>query len=177
MSHKKEKKHHPKEKTPELQEQLDASLKEVAELKDKYIRLAAEFDNARKRHERERIDLIKFANSNILRELTSVLDTMAQALKMAHDHKSVDKITHGMELVEGNLLKIMKEHGLKEIETKGVVFDPHLHEIVASREIDSDEGPEHVILEEVQKGYMYEDKLLRTAKVIIGVHKKESNEE
>jgi molecular chaperone GrpE len=172
MSHKKDKKHH-KEKEPQVEEQVDKQAQELAELKDKYLRLAAEFDNARKRYERDKIDLLKFANSNILRELTTVLDTMEQALKMAHDHKSVDKITQGMELVHKNLLKIMREHGLKEIETEGQVFDPHLHEIVASREIDQSEGPEHVILEEVQKGYMYEDKLLRTAKVIIGVHKKE----
>ena len=139
MSHKKEKKY--KEKEPQAEEKLDEQANELLELKDKYIRLAAEFDNARKRYDRERIDLIKFANSNILRELATVLDAMEQAQKMVQEHKSVEKIADGMDLVYSNLLKIMRQHGLKEIVTKGKIFDPHLHEIVASRQITPEEGP------------------------------------
>ena len=149
---------------------LDKKRKEYSELWNKYLLLCAEFDNARKRWGREREGVVKFANSFLLKDLLVIVDEMEQALKMINEHKADEEIFKGLKIMFNNFINILKNQGLKIIEAGGKAFDPHLHEIVTSREIDGDiEQP--VVLEEVQKGYLLEDKLLRPAQVIVGVPK------
>ncbi len=163
---KKEEKHPKKEKHLE---ELEKQNQELEVLRDKYLRLGAEFDNARKRWEREKEEVIKFANYTLLKDLTIVLDEMEQAMKMVSAHSDLEQIAKGIEMTYNNLLAVLFKKGLKVIEAEGKKFDPHLHEIVASREIQ--EGDEHVVLQEVQKGYFFVDKVLRTSKVIVGIKK------
>ncbi|UCG35427.1 MAG: nucleotide exchange factor GrpE [Candidatus Omnitrophota bacterium] len=171
---KKEEKHPKEEHLAEDLHKLEKQGQELEALRDKYIRLGAEFDNARKRWEREKEDVIKFANYSLLKDLTIVLDEMEQALRMVKEHSDFEQIAKGIELTYNNLLGVLFKKGLKTIEAAGKKFDPHFHEIVASREIE--EGDEHLVLEEIQKGYLFGDKVLRTSKVIVGVKKKEKAE-
>jgi molecular chaperone GrpE len=147
-------------------DELAAKEKERAELHDKYLRLGAEFDNARKRWDRDRDELFKFGNFAILKELLPIVDTMESALKAAVVHANHDEVIKGLEMTHNNLLNVLKKNGLEVIEAKGKKFDPNFHEVVFSK---PDEGEEHIVLEEAQKGYMYNGKLLRASKVIISV--------
>jgi len=151
------------------QDEFDAKSKECMEMKEKYVRLAADFENARKRWDRDRDDLFKFANFAILKELLSVVDTMESALKAAQVHANHDEVIKGLEMTHNNLLNVLKKNGLETIEAKGKKFDPNFHEVVLSK---PDEGDEHIVLEEAQKGYIYNGKLLRATKVIISVKAK-----
>jgi molecular chaperone GrpE len=147
-------------------EQLQLLQKECAELKDRNLRLVADFENARKRWDRDRDDLFKFANFAIFKELLSVVDTMESALKAAQVHANHDEVVKGLEMTHSNLVNVLKKNGLEAIEAKGKKFDPNFHEVVLSKPC---EGEEHIVLEEAQKGYVYNGKLLRASKVIISV--------
>ncbi|MCM8824189.1 MAG: nucleotide exchange factor GrpE [Candidatus Omnitrophica bacterium] len=151
-----------------------ASLKKKADeydfLWDKYLRVCAEFDNTRKRWEKEKKDIVKFANYSLIKELLTIIDESEHALKSIRESSPNNDIGRGVEMVYNNLLAILNKQGLKVMNCVGNRFDPHCHEIVGYKEINNDE--EYVILEEVQKGYFLEDKVLRTAKVIVGVKPK-----
>jgi len=150
-------------------EEFAAKQKECDELKDRNLRLTADFENARKRWDRDRDDLFKFANFAILKELLPVIDTMESALKAAQVHANHDEVIKGLEMTHNNLVNVLKKNGLEAIEAKGKKFDPNFHEVVLSK---PDEGDEHMVIEEAQKGYMYNGKLLRATKVIISVKTK-----
>lgn len=145
------------------------------QLWDKYVRLCAEFDNSCKRWSKEREELIKFANYSLFQEFLIILDEAKTALKMAQEHRNSDEIIKGISLICDNFTKIFKRRQLEEIEAQGKDFDPHFHEIITSREVEKEED-EHKVLEEVQRGYMLWGKVLRTAKVIVGVKKKTSDD-
>ena len=140
----------------------------------KYTRSCADFVNARKRWDREKEDLIKFSTVSLIRDLLIVLDESEQALKMVKEHGNIEEIIKGLEMAYNNFLNLLKKRGLMPIESIGRFFDPHLHEIVAAKEVD-DATDKPVVLEEIQKGYMLEDKVLRPSKVIVGI-KKQSTE-
>lgn len=150
------------------EKESEAKVKEYDVLWDKYLRTNAEFENARKRWEREKEDVLKFANYSLLKEVIIILDEMEQALKMVKEHSNIDEISKGLEIMYNNFLKVLHKRGFKYIEAKGKKFDPHLHEIVTTKDVDSDDQ-DHMVLEEIQKGYLLEDKVLRTAKVIVGI--------
>ncbi|UCD15417.1 MAG: nucleotide exchange factor GrpE, partial [Candidatus Omnitrophota bacterium] len=148
----------------------DKKAAEYNQLWDKYVRLCAEFDNSRKRWDKDKEEIIRFANFSLLKELIIILDELEQALKIARDHQDFEKIVKGIELTYNNFSKILKRMGVVVIEAKDKQFDPHVHEIVASKEVEGAEL-EHKVLEEVLKGYMFRDKVLRTSRVIIGIKK------
>jgi len=158
-----------KDGQPEAADVLKAKEQECAAVQDKYVRLCAEFDNARKRWGRDREELIKFANFSLLQEMLVVVDELEHAIKVCGDAANAAEILKGVQMIYGNTLSLLKKNGVSPIDTKGKRFDPHLHEIVASREADG--LAQHEVIEEVQKGYMLEDKVLRTSKVIVAVVK------
>ena len=158
----------PKEKTVEISlEEKETLTSERDQFKEKYYYLAAEMENLRKRAERERTNLIKFGNEKILTELLGVVDNFdlsLGALKSEEDEK-VKNILVGVEMVKNQLLDILKQNGLTQIETEGKTFDPNFHEAMGQRE---EEGKkENEILEEFQKGYSLNNRVLRASKVII----------
>ncbi|MCP4651767.1 MAG: nucleotide exchange factor GrpE [Candidatus Omnitrophica bacterium] len=167
MTKKKEAKHY----MSKIAQQLEEDLKEVQRQRDdfsnKHLRICADFDNARKRWDREKTEVIKFANFTLLRELTSVLDDIDHALKAAREHAGSEEILKGLEMTHKNFLSILTKKGVEIIETDGKKFDPYVHEIITSAPAPQEQ--EHMILQEVQRGYLYEGKVLRTAKVIVGV--------
>jgi molecular chaperone GrpE len=155
----------------ELEEQVveEPAAEESAPAPDEsYLRLAADFDNYRKRVAREQVELTRRANERILNELLPVLDDLERALAAAaeHDHtpEGEAKLEEGVRLVHRSLLGLVERHGLSEIETEGA-FDPHVHEALLAQ---PGEGAEEgSVLQVLQKGYRLGDKVLRPARVIV----------
>jgi molecular chaperone GrpE len=130
---------------------------------DAYLRLAADFDNYRKRVARESAELSQRANERLLNELLPILDDLERALEAAAQHEEA-KLEEGVRLVHRSLLGLVERHGLKEIETEGA-FDPHVHEALLTQ---PGEGAEEgSVLQVLQKGYTLGDRVLRPARVIV----------
>ena len=130
---------------------------------DSYLRLAADFDNYRKRVAREQVEWTSRANERLLNELLPVLDDLERALEAAAEHEEA-KLEEGVRLVHRSLLGLVERHGLSEIETEGA-FDPHVHEALLAQPGDGAE--EGAVLQVLQKGYRLGDKVLRPARVIV----------
>jgi molecular chaperone GrpE len=138
--------------------------KQVAEYKDKYIRLYAEFENARKRMEREKLEFIKYANEELITEFLGIMDNLERSIEAAKaKHEYYTAFLKGIEMVMGHIYEMLKKSGVKPIEAKGKMFDPHCHEVLIQEE--TEEYDDGVIVEELQKGYYLGDKIIRTTKV------------
>lgn len=138
--------------------------KELEAARDRLLRTAADYDNARKRLAKEREEFIRFSQERLLRELLPVLDNFERAL--AHSESSNEGLAAGIQLIGKQLLDVLTAQGLKRFSSEGQRFDPHLHEAVDRVE---GEGPEGVIIEEVTAGYKLHDRVLRPAKVKIHI--------
>ncbi|MCM8795226.1 MAG: nucleotide exchange factor GrpE [Candidatus Omnitrophica bacterium] len=131
---------------------------------DRLLRLQAEFENTRKRLEKEKQDFIRFANEGIIMELLNILDDLERAVELAQSgHQDLPAFLKGIEMILAHLYEMLKEYGVRPIETKGKIFDPHLHE--ALMQVEDNAKPENTIIEELQKGYLLNDRVIRTAKV------------
>jgi molecular chaperone GrpE len=159
-----------------LKERLLKSEEQTKELEDRLLRLAAEFDNYKKRMAKEFGYLIKNANENLILQLLDTLDNFQRALNSAKNSSDYEKFHKGVELIYNHLKEILAKEGLKEIEALGKPFDPHFHEAVTQAE--SDKYDDDVVMEEISKGYMLNDRLLRASKVVVskGKPKKEEKE-
>jgi molecular chaperone GrpE len=141
---------------------LEALRAERDQLFDRLQRLAAEFDNFRKRNAREQAALSKQANERLVKELIPILDDLGRALEAAADHEAA-KLEDGVRLVHRAFSELLTKEGLAEIATEGK-FDPHVHEALLSQPSDAEEGS---VIEVVQKGYKLGDKVLRPARVVV----------
>lgn len=131
---------------------------------DKLLRLQADFENTRKRIEREKQDFFKFANEGIIVELLNVLDDLERTVELAQSkHQDLPAFLKGVEMILAHLYDMLKEYGVKPIPAEGKIFDPNYHE--ALMQVENKELPEHTIVEELQKGYLLNDRVIRTAKV------------
>ncbi len=139
---------------------------ESGELRDQLLRRQAEFDNFRKRMERERGEYRAGATMDAVNAILPVLDGLEQALKVQTTGGA--EIRKGVELVEKQLREILEKMGLSRIDAQGKPFDPHLHHAVEM--VHTTEHEDHTVLEVYQAGYMFQDKLLRPAMVRVAVH-------
>jgi molecular chaperone GrpE len=130
---------------------------------DAYLRLAADFDNYRKRVAREQAELTARANERLLHELLPVLDDLERALEAAVEHEEA-KLEEGVRLVHRSLLALVERHGLSEIDTDGG-FDPHVHEALLTQP--GEGAAEGSVLQVLQKGYKLGERVLRPARVIV----------
>jgi molecular chaperone GrpE len=138
---------------------------EVAELQDRLLRKQAEFENFRKRSDRDRSDFLQYAGMEVVREILPILDDFERAMKTETSDASYQK---GIELIYQRLLETLKKIGLEPIEASvGQEFDPNLHQAVVR--VETDEVPDHTIIEEFQRGYNFKGKLLRPAMVKVAV--------
>ncbi|MBU90571.1 nucleotide exchange factor GrpE [Candidatus Woesearchaeota archaeon] len=142
----------------------------IAELTDTLQRTQAEFENYKKRVDKEKAEFVKYAKAELIQRLLSTIDTFEIALKNTKDN---EKFVKGMEMVYVQLISLLHSEGLKPIESLGKKFDPYLHEVMLKEKSDKDEG---IILEELQKGYMLNDKVLRHSKVKVSEKVKENND-
>lgn len=156
------------EKEEEKEEKRDIE-KELQEMTDKYLRSLAEFDNFKKREEKERMRLSNVVKINVIRDFLPILDDLQKALENSRQCQS--KITEGVELVVKKFNDILKSEGVKEIKTQGEAFNPHYHEALQVRQ--SDKYPPNLILETLEKGYMYKDILIKPARVIVSAKKED----
>lgn len=145
-------------KEEQTEESIDPKDAKINELTESLQRLQAEFENFKKRTDKEKQDFCKYAEKELMVELLPVLDNFELALKNTKDNSEFIK---GVELIYSQLVSGLEKKGLKIIETQGK-FDPHKHEVLLQEESDKDSGE---ILEELQKGYQLNETILRTAKV------------
>ncbi len=135
---------------------------EVARLQDRLLRLQAEFDNYRKRLARERADYLKFAAESVLVDMLPVLDNLERAIAAAQAASAPAALLDGIEMTARLFRSALEKHGVKPIEAVGKPFDPSVHQAVAQVETS---GPENIVVDEIQKGYLLEGRVLRAAMV------------
>jgi molecular chaperone GrpE len=159
---------HEKKEAEEVQTQEENTSKETSdeqsqlvELTDTLKRLQAEFDNYRKRSDKDRTEFAKFANASLIEQMLPVLDSFELAMKNTADK---EKFLQGVKIIFAQLYSILQSQGLRPIECKDSKFDPFKHEVLMKEE---SEKPEDTVLEEFQKGYMLNEKVLRHSKVKI----------
>lgn len=164
-----------------LKEQLEKTEKEYKELEDRLLRVAAEFDNYKKRSVREFQSIVKNANEELITQLVETLDNFQRALDSASRSNSTknsgdfDGFHKGVELIYQHFKDILAKEGLKEIKAIGEPFDPHLHEAVMQQE--SDKFPEGTVMDEISKGYMLNDKVIKHTKVVVSKGTEREKEE
>ncbi|MDR2425358.1 MAG: nucleotide exchange factor GrpE [Prevotellaceae bacterium] len=151
---------------PAETELTDAATEKMAELQDKYLRLSAEFDNYRKRTLKERVELIKNAGEDILKELLPVIDDFERAIDTMQTAVSMDAVSEGTQLIYNKFKSIVEGRGLKEICPVDEDFDPDIHEAIAKAP--APDGRTGKIIDVVQKGYSLNEKIIRHPKVVIG---------
>ena len=153
-----------------LKEQLEKTEKEYKVLEDRLLRVAAEFDNYKKRTAREFQSIIKNANEELISQLVETLDNFQRALDSAKNSSDFESFHKGVELIYQHFKDILVKEGLKEITAIGEPFDPHYHEAVMQQE--SDKFPDGTVMDEISKGYMLNDKVIKHSKVIVSKGKK-----
>lgn len=140
---------------------------EVQELNDKYLRIYSEFENFRRRTAKERLELLKSAGQDILSALLPVVDDFDRAVKTQETSEDLASLKEGMTLVHNKLHNILQQKGLKQFESIGKEFDSDYHEAITKIPA-PDKKLKGKIVDEIEKGYMLNDKVLRFAKVVVG---------
>lgn len=147
------------EKGPEADQAL-------SELKDKHLRLLAEFDNFKKRTSRERFELLNTASKNVLVALLPVLDDFDRAMKSA-EKSADDSLAEGLRMIHHRFLNVVQAQGLHAMESTGETFDPDLHEAITEAPA-QDPAMKGKVIDTIEKGYFLNDKIIRHAKVVVG---------
>ena len=154
------------------EENIEEKLKtELDDINNKYLRLAADFDNYRKRQAQERESLIKYGAQETLTKIVPVLDTLSRAKESMEKTEDKDVIKQSFEVSIKQLYDVLDKIGLKKIEAKGKEFDPNLMEAVMQTPTDEQES--HTVIAELQAGYMLHDRVIRPAMVNVAVEKGE----
>ena len=150
----------------ELETKLEAKEKEAAEAYDRFLRASAEFDNFKKRSSREMEEFRKFANQSLIKEMLSVVDNLELAMNSTNGHKAIDKdLLQGLEMTHKEILKVFEKFNVKPIDAKDQPFDPAFHEAVMQEE--TNDSPKNTVINELQRGYMIHDRLLRPSMVVV----------
>ncbi len=140
---------------------------EVAQANDKYLRLYAEFDNYRRRTQKERAELLQTAGKEVIVAMLPVLDDFERAAKALENSTDIKAVKEGVAIVQNKLKGILVSKGLKEMESKGNAFDPEIHEAITNIPAPTDDLKGKVV-DELEKGYYLNDKVVRFAKVVVG---------
>jgi molecular chaperone GrpE len=156
-----------KDGTQELKDQL-------ASEKDRVLRLSAEFENYKKRSQREINDFKKFANESIFRQLLSVVDNLERAISTAQEHSEESKLFEGVELTHKEIIKLFETFNVKPVEAENEAFDPNFHQAVTQEE--TDKFPDNTVTTVLQKGYTLHDRLIRPAMVVVSKSVKKETE-
>jgi molecular chaperone GrpE len=157
-----------KSKNAKLEEEMEQLKTDNAELKDKYIRMVAEFDNYRKRTAKERQEYAKIASKNVVMAIIPALDDFYRAVKVADDTDNTEQVPDGMKLLFDKLSNSLEVQGLKKMDSEaGTNFDPELHSAIAKIPAPSDEMKGKIV-DTAESGYYLNDKIIRHAKVIVG---------
>jgi molecular chaperone GrpE len=150
-----------------LQEKVDELEINLAELNDKYLRLFSEFDNYRKRTNKERLDLLKSASEEVIKDLLPVIDDFERGIKAMQDNDALQTSVEGMQLINNKLLNILTKKGLEPINSIGQAFNTDFHEAITNIPAPAEDLKGKVV-DEIEKGYTLNDKVIRFAKVVVG---------
>lgn len=154
---------------PDVPQEIDALKQERDDVYDRLLRKQAEFENYKKRMDREKSDFMQFASADLIKELLNALDSFELALKNAAAKHDTQNMLRGFELIYKQIQDTLTRFGLKPIEAKGKKFDPHFHQAVASQPTDKVE--ENTVIDEMRKGYLLNGRLLRPAMVSVAAKK------
>lgn len=154
----------PEAPAAESQPSLESVTAELAELKDRYLRAQAEFHNARRRADKEKVEFLEYASMEAVRSVLPVIDDFERALKADTGDREYAK---GMELIHQRLFDALKKLGLEPIVSQGQPFDPNLHHAVEM--VETEDAPDQTVLDEYQRGYNFKGRLLRPAMVKVAV--------
>lgn len=154
--------------------ELEKTQQELEETRDKLLRLAAEFENFKKRMERERGLALKYAEESIIKELLPAIDNLERALEQGKETHNAEDLLAGVELTHKGLLTTLEKFEVASMDCVGAPFDPNHHEALAMEE--TDEMDPNSVLKEFQKGYTYKDRLIRPAKVVVSKKAEETKE-
>lgn len=158
----------------DLAEKLKSKEQEAQENYDRLLRVSAEFENYKKRASREMEEFRKFSNQSLIKEMLSVVDNLELAMKSTNGHKTIDKgLLDGLEMTHKKILKVFEKFNVKPISAKGQPFDPTFHEAVMQEE--TDEYPGNTVINELQKGYLIHDRLLRPSMVVVAKSKEKKD--
>jgi molecular chaperone GrpE len=144
--------------------------KEIASLNDKYLRLSAEFDNFKKRASRDQLESLKYAYEPVLKEILPILDNLERAYFHSKENADVHKLIEGLALILKQSEEMLAKSGVSPIPAKGEPFDPARHQAISQSETDSME--ENRVAEEISRGYLYKERVLRPS--LVSVSKKKS---
>ena len=150
-----------------LEDEVEKLKQEVQDQKDKYLRLFAEFDNFRKRSARENLEIRQTAGKEVITSLLDVLDDCERAEKQLQNAENIDQIKEGVQLVFNKLRSTLQARGLKPMKSIHTDFDVEKHEAITEIPV-KDEKLKGKVIDEVQKGYYLNDKIIRFAKVVVG---------
>jgi len=163
----------PVERIRQLEEALAAKEAEVAANWDKYLRERADLENYRRRVQKEKEDLMKYGNECLITEILPILDNMERALDHASE-ESLSAVIEGVNLTRSMLLSVLKKFGVEPIETKGATFDSAFHQAMC--QVERNDVAPNCVIEEYQKGYLLNDRLLRPAMVSVAAAAKNGDE-
>lgn len=149
----------------DLQHSLVSKTEEVQSLQDKYLRLAAEFENYKKLALRDQREHVRFANESLLKELLPVIDNLERAIRSGKENAGGDALIQGVELTLKQALETLAKFGLQPMDSVGKSFDPAWHQAVAK--VETGTQPENTVVEEFQRGYTLHDRVLRAAMVSV----------
>ncbi|WP_337872660.1 nucleotide exchange factor GrpE [Ignavibacterium sp.] len=151
--------------TEELKKRIEELEKEVNEWKDKFLRKAAEFENYKRRTENDQLNLVTYAAESFIKKILPIVDDFERSLEHINDSNDHEKLKEGLQLIYNKLVKVLDEHGVKKIDAIGKPFDVEYHEALMQKADNS--VPPHTVLEELEKGYIYKDKVIRHSKVVV----------
>lgn len=154
--------------------ELEILRKQLEEEKDRCLRLNAEFENQRKRLQKEKEEFVKYANEKLIVEFIDIMESLERGLENAKGSNNKDKLIHGMELIYKQLKIVLEKNNLAPIKALGEKFDPYKHEAMMQSPSDDDE--EGMILEEFARGYMLNNKVIRYSKVRVSKNKEKDSE-
>ncbi len=156
------------------EKELETIKKQLEDEKDRCLRLSAEFENLRKRTQKDKEEFVKYANEKLIIELIDIMESFERGLENANESSNNDKLIKGMELIYKQLKNVLEKNGLVPIKALGEKFDPYKHE--AMMQTPSDDSAEDIVLEEFQRGYMLNNKVIRYSKVRVSKNKDMDNE-
>lgn len=153
-----------KKELPPEKSEIELSQEALAESKSKLLRALADFDNFKKRAAIDREQFVLFANETLIAELLPMVDGFNRAIEAAEKAKASEEMIKGLALIRRQFEDVLKKHGVLEIEALGMPYDPNLHEAILQKE---HPGPEGIIIEEMQKGYILHGRVIRPSMVIV----------
>lgn len=159
------------QKSEDLMTKLKEKEKEAAENFDKYMRAVAELENYKKRAVKEKAESIKYGNENLLKDILPLADSLDRACKYACTSEDFDAFKAGLKLLQDQFCSCLEKHGVEKIEAVGKDFDPNVHE--ALLQVDTEKHEDNKVVDEFEKGYLLNSRLLRPAKVSVSKRTKQ----